>query len=64
MFEILQPTAEMASDEGITSSREQRDDSSTLFDVDRATIVTTGPNQAAVFSRSEDASLKSCPGAV
>ncbi|MEH6582910.1 MAG: VOC family protein [Halioglobus sp.] len=49
MFEILQPTAEMANDEGISGSREQRAESSTLFDIDRATIVTADIDKALSF---------------
>jgi len=49
MFEILQPTAELAEDEGISSSRESSSDSKTLFDVDRATIVTRNIDTALAF---------------
>jgi catechol 2,3-dioxygenase-like lactoylglutathione lyase family enzyme len=48
MFEILQPTAEMTSNEGLASSRDSGS-SDTLFNVDRATIVTRDINQALVF---------------
>jgi catechol 2,3-dioxygenase-like lactoylglutathione lyase family enzyme len=47
MFEMLQPTAEMKEDAGLTASIDS--DKSTLFDVDRATIVTRDINQALDF---------------
>jgi predicted enzyme related to lactoylglutathione lyase len=40
MFEILQATADMAANKDIANSRKSNRDSNTLFDVDRATIVT------------------------
>ena len=40
MFEILQPTAEMATNEGISNSRKSRNTTSNRLDLDRATIVT------------------------
>ncbi|MCY4426144.1 MAG: VOC family protein [Halieaceae bacterium] len=49
MFEILQPTEEMASNAGISSSGKPRVDSNTLFDIDRATIVTADMDKALAF---------------
>jgi catechol 2,3-dioxygenase-like lactoylglutathione lyase family enzyme len=49
MFEILQPTAEMADDEGISGSRTGNDRDRALFDVDRATMVTPDIDAALVF---------------
>lgn len=47
MFEILQPTAAMKKDAGLSSSTDGGDD--TLFDIDRATIVTRDIDQALAF---------------
>lgn len=49
MFEILQPTAEMVSNEGISGSQKTRNTSDTLFDIDRATIVTRDIDTALEF---------------
>jgi catechol 2,3-dioxygenase-like lactoylglutathione lyase family enzyme len=49
MFEILQPTQAMADNAGISSSCERRVDRNTLFDVDRATIVTADIERALAF---------------
>ena len=49
MFEILQPTEQMAANAGLSSSRERRKDSSTLFDIDRATIVTADIDKTLAF---------------
>ena len=49
MFEILQPTEALAANAGISSSRESRVDSKTLFDIDRATVVTDDIDEALTF---------------
>ena len=49
MFEILQPTAEMASNDGISSSRQSSKDAENRLNVDRATIVTRDINAALDF---------------
>jgi catechol 2,3-dioxygenase-like lactoylglutathione lyase family enzyme len=49
MFEILQPTAEMASNDGISGSRKKRDTTNPRFELDRATIVTRDINTALGF---------------
>lgn len=40
MFEILQPTAELSANEGLSKSAKAKTPGSALFDLDRATIVT------------------------
>ncbi len=49
MFEILQPTAEMADNDGISGSRKANDSDRALFDVDRATMVTRDIESALAF---------------
>jgi len=49
MFEILQPTAEIADNDGISSSRKMNDRARALFDVDRATMVTRDIDTALNF---------------
>lgn len=49
MFEILQPTNEMASNESLSASRKPRSDANNKLNVDRATIVTRDIDTALDF---------------